>query len=281
MDRIIVSGRNEITYLNKETPIEEHIDRDNVRSIVQREIEVLPKKQSESSPKEQILQQDNFWSHCQAISQLKLKLGAQVMLLKNLDLGSSQMLVNGSRGVIVRFETDINQILINLTIELQKLKEDKSQTARYSSLDIRSKMESIVSQKRLKLPVVRFVNGREEVILPEYFSSEISGIGRCVRYQLPLKLAWALTIHKCQGLTLDKASISLSGVFASGQAYVALSRVRSVGSMQLKAMSKQSLIVDQEVCRFYRENFPDNPLYEPFDTLYGANTQQEGIIIEE
>lgn len=130
-----------------------------------------------------------------------------------------------------------------------------------------------------KIPVVRFVNGREEYILPEYFTSEISGIGRCVRYQLPLKLAWAMTIHKCQGLTLDKASISLSGVFASGQAYVALSRVRSIDSMQLKAFSQGSLIVDPEVCRFYRENFPTNPSYEPFDGLYGKDESQEGWVM--
>jgi len=202
------------------------------------------------------------------------------MLLKNLDLVSSQKLVNGSRGVIVRFESDIIPILINLTTELQNLKKDKSQTARYIALDIRSKIESIICQKDLKLPVVRFVNGREEVIIPEYFSSEISGIGRCVRYQLPLKLAWALTIHKCQGLTLDKASISLSGIFASGQAYVALSRVRSIDSMQIKSLSNESIIVDQDVCRFYRDNFPDNPYYEPFDMLYGIQSH-EGIIMEE
>jgi len=233
-----------------------------------------------SNSKEYILKNDSFWNNCQAIHHIKLKLGAQVMLLKNLDLGSSQLLVNGSRGVIVGFQMDIQSLLINLVTDLQKLKKDKRKSARYAAIDIRSKIESILSQTNTpKIPIVKFVNGREEVILPEYFTTEISGIGRCVRYQLPLKLAWAMTIHKCQGLTLDKASISLSGIFASGQAYVALSRVRSIHSMQLVAFSKQSLLVDENVCRYYRENFPNNPLYEPFDVLYGKE-QREGWVEE-
>jgi len=280
LDRIILDGWNDITYPSKESPIEE-VNRDNVVSIAWKELEVMKKERqlNPANTKEYILRNDAFWNHCQAISDIKTKLGAQVMLLKNLDLGSSQMLVNGSRGVIVGFQTDFQSILLNLVTELQKLKKDKRKSSRYNALDLRSKIESILNQPDPKFPIVKFVNGREEVILPEYFSAEISGIGRCVRYQLPLKLAWAMTIHKCQGLTLDKASISLSGIFASGQAYVAISRVRSIDSMQLLALSKQSLIVDRDVCRYYRENFPNNPLYETFDTLYGNELDKKIISV--
>jgi len=164
-----------------------------------------------------------------------------------------------------------------LVEDLQKKKKERSLQARYDSLHIRSQIETLLDQTDLKLPIVRFVNGREELILPEYFSSEISGIGRCVRYQLPLKLAWALTIHKCQGLTLDKAAISLQGIFACGQGYVALSRVRSLSSMQLKALPRKSLMVDPDVCRFYRKTFPNNSLYQPFDDLYGE-AKNEGWV---
>jgi ATP-dependent exoDNAse (exonuclease V) alpha subunit len=71
--------------------------------------------------------------------------------------------------------------------------------------------------------------------------------------QIPLMLAWAVTIHKSQGKTLDKVRVDLSsGTFASGQVYVALSRCRSIDSIRLqKPIQLRDVQCDPEIKRFY------------------------------
>ena len=87
------------------------------------------------------------------------------------------------------------------------------------------------------------------------------------REQFPLILAYAVTIHKCQGLSLDCAVVDLSDkVFSAGMAYVALSRVRSLAGLHLSAFDPSSIIVStsclEEVNRL-RELFRnDLPLYQ-------------------
>jgi ATP-dependent DNA helicase PIF1 len=274
MDQMSFTGWNEVPFQFSDNPVE-NVTRENVWDIVKSEIEYAnsntPKETAGFKFKEHILRDDFFWLNCQAVSDFKMKIGAQCMLIKNLDVGTGNMLVNGSRGVIIGFESDIGLILMQLVDELAKLKKLPGNQPRFEAQSVRRKMEFIAMQKNGVYPYVRFVNGKEKLILPEYFSSEIAFVGRCVRYQIPLKLAWALTIHKCQGLTLDKATISLAGVFECGQAYVALSRVRSFESMQIKALPKQSLMVNEKVCAFYRDNFPNNPMYQSFAGLSKTN----------
>jgi len=65
--------------------------------------------------------------------------------------------------------------------------------------------------------------------------------------QIPLRLAWAITIHKSQGMSLDMAEINLSGAFAYGMGYVALSRVRSLSGLNLTGINEIALQVDPEI----------------------------------
>jgi len=65
--------------------------------------------------------------------------------------------------------------------------------------------------------------------------------------QLPLRLAWAITVHKSQGMSIDAAEIDLSKSFVSGQGYVALSRLRTLGGLVLRGMNEQALEINKEV----------------------------------
>jgi ATP-dependent exoDNAse (exonuclease V) alpha subunit len=68
--------------------------------------------------------------------------------------------------------------------------------------------------------------------------------------QYPLRLAWAVTVHKSQGLSLDAALIDLSQAFTPGMGYVALSRVRSLKGLYLAGLNEQALLMDQDIAKF-------------------------------
>ena len=89
-------------------------------------------------------------------------------------------------------------------------------------------------------PIVR-THDDEIVVEPESWSIETEDAIIASVTQIPLKLAWAITIHKSQGMTLDAAEIDLSKSFAYGQSYVALSRVKSLGWLRLLWLNKQWL----------------------------------------
>ncbi|GAB5572377.1 ATP-dependent DNA helicase PIF1 isoform X1 [Prionailurus iriomotensis] len=147
-------------------------------------------------------------AHCPVSQILQLKLGAQVMLVKNLAV--SRGLVNGARGVVVGFETEGRG-----------------------------------------LPQVRFLCGVTEVIHADRWTVQATGGQLLSRQQLPLQLAWAISIHKSQGMTLDCVEISLGRVFASGQAYVALSRARSLQGLRVLDFDPMVVRCDPRVLSFY------------------------------
>ena len=102
-----------------------------------------------------------------------------------------------------------------------------------------------------KPPVVRFNNGFEMTMNYHIWPSEnIPGVGVS---QLPLILAWALTIHKAQGATLDIAEIDAgSGIFECGQTYVALSRVKSLEGLYLTSFDASKIRINRKVQEFYQ-----------------------------
>lgn len=107
-----------------------------------------------------------------------------------------------------------------------------------------------ISEETDKCPIVRFSNGIEIAIGYQYIQSEeypMIAVG-----QIPLTLAWAMTIHKIQGATLDSADMDLgNSVFEYGQIYVALSRVKSLDGLYLSALHPQKIRANPIVKNFY------------------------------
>ncbi|XP_051868090.1 ATP-dependent DNA helicase PIF1 [Pristis pectinata] len=101
------------------------------------------------------------------------------------------------------------------------------------------------------MPQVRFMCGVTETIKPERWLVKALGGTYLTRQQLPLKLAWAISIHKSQGMTLDCVEISLARVFESGQAYVALSRARSLEGLRVMDFDRKVVHANHDVLRFY------------------------------
>ena len=99
-------------------------------------------------------------------------------------------------------------------------------------------------------PVVEFTNGSKEVIAYHTWQSErLAGIA--VK-QLPLIYAWAITIHKAQGLTLEQAIMDIGeNIFECGQTYVALSRVKSLEGLFLKSFDHKKIKINLKVKMFY------------------------------
>jgi ATP-dependent exoDNAse (exonuclease V) alpha subunit len=96
-------------------------------------------------------------------------------------------------------------------------------------------------------PIVRTLAGKEIIADPTSWTIEDEGVVKAEISQVPLRLAWAITVHKSQGMSLDAAQIDLSKSFVPGMGYVALSRVRTLSGMKLVGINDMALKVNQEV----------------------------------
>jgi ATP-dependent DNA helicase PIF1 len=99
---------------------------------------------------------------------------------------------------------------------------------------------------------VRFQDGEEGLIERKKWTLKDAQGDVVTRHQIPLKLAYGVSIHKSQGQTLDRAMVDLDGIFEKGQAYVALSRVKALAGLFLKGFSKEKLQAHPEAVAFYQ-----------------------------
>ena len=111
-------------------------------------------------------------------------------------------------------------------------------------------------------PVVKTREGREIIVRTETWEHRDSeGKVLATVNQIPLRLAWAITVHKSQGMTLDAAEIDLRKTFAPGQGYVALSRLRSLSGLYLRGVNRMAFAVDEDAREYERRIVEESKQY--------------------
>ncbi|WP_201550863.1 AAA family ATPase [Psychrobacter sp. DD43] len=183
---------------------------------------------------------------------LVLKVGSKVMFIKNnTELGVS----NGTMGELIGFAAvkiddskDDNDDLIeddDIGSDKDSNVGNEKKTAKSAKEKAKKDKAKVKKPTTQKMPVVRLNTGREVIAEPEEWIIEDETGDVLASYeQVPLCLAWAITIHKSQGMTLEAAEIDLSRTFELGQGYVALSRLKSLAGLQLLGMNEMSLQLD-------------------------------------
>jgi len=170
--------------------------------------------------------------------ELKLKIGAQVMMLNN---DSKDRWVNGTMGVVEEISKGLSSDKTLIYVRLQNGKTE------------------IVEQYKWEL--FKYKWNKDLNIIQTESAGSFS--------QYPMKLAWAVTIHKSQGKTFDNILIDLGyGAFAPGQLYVALSRCKNFNGISLtKPVKKNDVIVDEKINELLKKRQQINYLIKPINEL--------------
>ena len=155
---------------------------------------------------------------------LQLKVGAQVMFIKN-DSSPDKRYYNGKIGIITAISRE--------TVTVQCVNE----------------VDEIVTEKEMWDNVNYSINEQTKEIKEDIIGSFT---------QIPLRLAWAITIHKSQGLTFERAIIDAEASFAHGQTYVALSRCTSLEGLVLKTQITSSAIINDKTVSVFNESVEEN-----------------------
>jgi ATP-dependent DNA helicase PIF1 len=194
----------------------------------------------------------NMLDKLQAGKDLRLRVGMQVMLVANLNV--SEGLVNGSRGIVVGF-VSLAQAVSQLENQGGLRCDDESRALAMFARGEDMKFPKVLFKVR-NVPklVTHFLAGLiQAVITPYTWKVALDYRLDAYRIQIPLIAAWALTIHKCQGMTLERCEVDLNHCFGFGMAYVALSRSKSREGLRIVGWKGgKEIRADPVVTEFYK-----------------------------
>lgn len=213
---------------------------------------------------------------------LKLKMGAQVMLIQN---DPDRNLVNGQLGIIETFLTrpifqsyitrcgnDFKPSKLEILRKVGLMlfnKKKVSNSLEYDDLSLVDEHTAELINELLRsydpkdelLPLVKFSTKNEfesipilidyKDFSPDFSSSAQANQNLFIRRQLPIILSWSMSIHKSQGQTLQRVKVDLRKIFEKGQLYVAISRCVSSKGLQVLNFDRRKVFVDEEVISFY------------------------------
>ncbi|ROW04561.1 hypothetical protein VMCG_04946 [Cytospora schulzeri] len=185
-----------------------------------------------------------------AVKKLDLKVGAQVMLVKN--VSGSPTLVNGSIGKVLNFQISLGRHSGDDGTNLCPLVEFRTRLGKERLLVTREEFRAEDCEG--KVLAVRLQVGGQ-------YAAAVSDMTLMSSFhQIPLILAWAISIHKAQGQTIERVKVDLNNVFEKGQSYVALSRASSMEGLQVLGFDARKVMAHPEVIEWSKtlEQVPCN-----------------------
>lgn len=159
--------------------------------------------------------------------------------------GMSKLFQATTKGNPKLLETLKKSVRAEEQLELKKGAKVMFVKNNYDAGYINGTLGEVVKYSEEQLPVVKLANGQEmKVERDEWAIEDDKGNALASFTQIPLRLAWAITVHKSQGMTLEAAEVDLSKSFEKGQGYVALSRLKNLKGLKLTGFNRTALEVD-------------------------------------